>query len=121
MHQGLDLRLDRLDHVGMPMPQVEYADTPDEVDIVIALFVPDLSVAASVDAERVNDAEGVTDVWEVHVVILWEHMTTMRTEPYSGLQTKKSVLSIPCRHGLFWKAEALTIIRPYTRCIALPA
>ncbi|MDL4863464.1 hypothetical protein NPJ88_014065, partial [Halomonas elongata] len=79
---------------------VEHADTADEIDIVIALLIPDFGVPASFNADGMNDAERITDVREIHVAFLWDAYGQMRTESRFGLQTKKSALSIPLTHAL---------------------
>ena len=50
VHEPVDLRLDRLHHRGMAVAEVEHADAADEVDVVPALLVPELGVAAALHA-----------------------------------------------------------------------
>ena len=44
VHQFVELRLDGLNHLGMSMADVQYADTAGEIDHAFAICVPDLCV-----------------------------------------------------------------------------
>ncbi|MCY1420806.1 hypothetical protein D9M71_364400 [compost metagenome] len=56
----------RLDDARVAVAEVEHADAADEVDVALALGIPDLGVAAVAEADRVDDGQGLADVGRLH-------------------------------------------------------
>ncbi|MNG90181.1 hypothetical protein D3C79_490690 [compost metagenome] len=65
--QARGLGLDRFDHGRVAVTQVEYADAADEVDVTLAVGVPDLRILAMGKCDRMNDGDGLADTFLIHV------------------------------------------------------
>ncbi|MNE67531.1 hypothetical protein D3C80_1631430 [compost metagenome] len=80
----------RLDDARVAVAEVEHADAADEVDVALALGIPDLGVAAVAEADRVDDGQGLADVGRLHGALLREGVWVrfMKSTRVAPRQTK---------------------------------
>jgi hypothetical protein len=61
MRQSRGLVAHRLDYPWVAMAQIQHANAADEIDVALAVSVPDLCIAASAQGDRMDDRDRLAD------------------------------------------------------------